>query len=81
MPSAISSAGKSGGGEKVTTETVQIHKPLKTLQNDKACGRVNLVDPSLVQSETAYEKLLNLEPNSKPEKPLKIDLNLYQLER
>ncbi|MEA2090311.1 MAG: hypothetical protein U9O89_06110 [Thermoproteota archaeon] len=65
----------------MTTEIVQIHKPPQSSQNNAAREKPSSVDLSLVQAGTVYEKLYNLEPHAKPEKPLKIDLNLYQLER
>lgn len=65
----------------MTTETVQIHKPRRSSKNEVAHGRTSMVDLRKVQDKTVYKKLFNLEPNAEPEKPLKIDLDLYQLER
>jgi hypothetical protein len=64
----------------VTTRIVQIQKPLKPSQKDVSDERLDQLDLPPVQAGTAYKKLFDLEPQAEPEKPLKINFNLYQLE-
>lgn len=63
------------------TETIKIRKFPQSPQNDVKCEGLHLMDHDLIRAETALEGLFDLEPYAEPEKPLKIDLNLYQLER